>query len=83
MFGLGHHGNSLYPMLNVTATLSRPRGETFWRQTEYVLPWKSEGLQGYAFERYLAEPELLRAGFRDIARIVSSKLLDSLAPPQR
>jgi hypothetical protein len=68
----------LYPMMRVTATLKRRDGTVAWQKSDFAVPLNSENNQGYAFEEYIRNPQLLRATLTNIAGIVSRMLLADL-----
>jgi hypothetical protein len=69
----------LYPMMNVSATLKKPDGTVAWQKTEFAGPLNSENKQGYEFEQYMKDPELMRQVLNNIAAIVSRMLVDDLS----
>lgn len=69
----------LYPMLNVTATMKKPDGSIAWQKTEFASPLNSENNQGYEFEQYTKNPELIRQVLANISGVVSRMLVADLS----
>jgi hypothetical protein len=82
MFGFGQtQGFSalLYPVLNVSATLTSTDGRVIWQKTDYISPQNDENTGGHRFEEYVQQPELLRSTWTNIAGIVSRLLVKDMA----
>ena len=69
----------LYPLLNVTATMKKPDGSIAWQKTEFASPLNSENNQGYEFEQYTKNPELIRQVLTNVSGVVSRMLAADLA----
>jgi hypothetical protein len=83
IYGLGQtqgFSSLLYPLLSVTASLRQPDGKVVWQKTEYVVPLNEQNTGGHEFDAYLANPELLRKTFTNVAAIASRQLVADLSP---
>lgn len=69
-------GADLHPIVNVTATLRRPGGETIWQRTEFITPLNEQNKPGHEIEAMLKDPALIRQSLARAAAIVSGYLLD-------
>lgn len=81
MYGLGQTqglSSLLYPVINVTATLTRSDGSVAWRRTDFVTPHNSNNKIGKTFQEYMADPELLKATFINVSDIVSRMIVEKL-----
>jgi outer membrane lipoprotein SlyB len=70
----------LYPALGVTATLRKPDGQVIWQKYEYLTALNEGNTGGHELDAYLANPELLRKTFTNIAAIVTRQLVADLSP---
>lgn len=78
-FGQAHgFGSTMYPLLNVTATLKRPDGSVAWQDTEFVSPLNSENKPGHEYAEYINDPENMRKALARAATIVSELLASDL-----
>lgn len=80
-YGIGQvHGfSSLYPSLNVSASLRKPDGTVIWQQTDYVTAFNSENDVGHEFSEFIAQPSQLRDAWEKVAGIVSRMLVKELS----
>jgi hypothetical protein len=78
-FGQAHGlGATMYPLLNVTATLKRPDGSVVWQDTEFVSPLNSDNKPGHEYAEYINNPENMRKALARAAAIVSGALASDL-----
>lgn len=81
MYGLGQtQGFSalLFPTLKLTASIKKNDGTLVWQQTDFVTPLNAENTIGHPVEKYVEQPELLRAAFTNVSGIVSRLLVKDL-----
>ncbi len=71
-------GTTLYPLVNISAVMKTPDGRVVWQATEIAGPLARDNKQGYTFEDYAKDPELLRRAFTAGSDIVSRMLADNL-----
>lgn len=71
-------GSTMYPLLNVTATLKRPDGAVVWQRTEFVSPLNGENKPGYEYPEYINNPQNMRTALTRVASIVSRALAADL-----
>lgn len=80
-FGFGQVqglSSTLYPLMNITATLRRPDGTVAWQGTEFVSPFNSENKPGYEYADYISDPQKTRDALVRVAAIVSRLLVADL-----
>jgi hypothetical protein len=68
----------LYPMLAVTATLRKRDGSIVWQKKDFVGPLNSLNNQGYEYEQYMIDPELIRKVLTNVSSILSDLLVADL-----
>jgi hypothetical protein len=68
---------TLYPIMRLTAVLTRRDGTVAWQRTDYVSAINSENKIGYSYREYAENPELMRRTMAEAARIVSTQLVAS------
>ena len=76
-------GSTLYPLVNVSAVMKTPDGRVVWQATEIAGPLARENKQGYTFDEYAKDPELLRQVLVAGSDIVSRMLADNLMGRQK
>lgn len=76
-------GSTLYPLVNVSAVMKTPDGRVVWQATEIAGPLARENRQGYTFDEYARDPELLRQVLVAGSDIVSRMLADNLMGRQK
>ncbi len=76
-------GSTLYPLVNVTAIMKAPDGRILWQATEIAGPLARDNKQGYTFEEYAKDPELLRQVLVAGSDIASRMLADNLMGRQK
>jgi hypothetical protein len=76
-------GSTLYPLVNLSAVMKAPDGRVLWQATEIAGPLLPDNKQGYTFEQYSKDPELLRQVLVTGSDIASRMLADNLMGRQR
>jgi len=76
-------GTTLYPMFNITATMTKPDGTVLWKDTDYVTALNGDNKEGHTIEEYLKDPELIRKSFTNGSDIVGRMLASNLAGSQK
>lgn len=72
-------GSTLYPTMNITATLTKADGTVLWKDTDFVTALNSENKEGHTIEDYLKDPELIRRAFTSGTDLVVRTLATDLA----
>ena len=72
-------GSTLYPMMNLSATMKKPDGTIVWQATDFVSPLNSDNKEGHTIEEYLTDPELLRKAYTNGSDLVARMLVSDLA----
>ena len=72
-------GSTLYPTMNITATLTKADGTVLWKHTDFVTALNSENKEGHTIEDYLKDPELIRRAFTSGTDLVVRTLATDLA----
>lgn len=72
-------GTTLYPMFNVTATMTKADGTVLWKDTDYVTALNGDNKDGHTIEDYLKDPELIRKSFTSGSDLVGHMLATNLA----
>ena len=76
-------GTTLYPLVNISAVMKTPDGRVVWQATEIAGPLARDNKQGYTFDEYAKDPELLRQVFVAGSDIASRLLADNLMGRQK
>lgn len=70
--------NTVYPTINVSATMKSPDGRTIWQQNDYITALNGENNVGYEYEQFLEKPERLRETMTKVSAMVSRLLAANL-----
>jgi len=80
-YGIAHAhslGNTLYPIVNLSATMKTPDGKVIWQATHIAGAHSLENQDGHTLEDFLQDPELLRRAFVNGSDIVSQVMAQDL-----
>lgn len=86
MYGIAQSqgfGSTLYPVMNITATMTKADGTVLWKDTDFVSPLNSDNKEGHTIEDLLKEPELIRKSFTSGSDLVGHMLATNLAGSQK
>lgn len=81
VYGIAHAhtlGSTLYPVVNLTATMKASDGSVVWQATHVVSAQNLENKEGHTIDEILKSPELLRQSFINGSDIVSRELVQDL-----
>ena len=81
VYGIAHAhslGTTLYPVVNLSATMKTPDGTVTWQATHVASAQSPENQEGHTLEDYLKDPELLRHAFVTGSDIVSRVMVQDL-----
>lgn len=70
--------NTVYPMLNVSATMKTPDGKTIWQKTDYITALNGENNIGYEYPQFVEKPERLRETMTKVSGMVARLLVADL-----
>lgn len=70
--------NTVYPMINVSATMKSPDGKTIWQKTDYITALNGENDVGYEFPQFVEKPERLRETMTKVSGMVTRLLVADL-----
>ena len=71
-------GATLYPIVNLSATMKAPDGTVIWQATHVASAQNLDNKDGHTLEDYLGNPELLRQAFVNGSDIVSKTMAEDL-----
>ena len=80
-YGIAHAhslGSTLYPIVNLSATMKAPDGKVIWQATHVASAQSLENQDGHSLEDFLKDPELLRQAFVKGSDIVSHVMAEDL-----
>lgn len=80
-YGIAHAhslGSTLYPIVNLSATMKGPDGKVIWQATHVASAQTLENQDGHTLEDFLKDPELLRQAFVHGSDIVSHVMAEDL-----
>ena len=80
-YGIAHAhalGTTLYPIVNLSATMKTPEGTVIWQASHVASAQNAENQEGHTLEDYLGDPELLRRAFIAGSDIVSRVMVQDL-----
>lgn len=86
LYGYGQKNglsNTVYPMLNVTASMKTPDGRVIWQKADYITALNGDNNVGYDYEQFVEKPERLRETLTKVSAMVARLLVADFTQAQR